>query len=102
MGLREDVEKIEKRADNLEKSFALEMLQDCKAINKRIVASFTGILIILIISFFVIIGLFLKYINEIETVEYVTDTKTQEIQDIDTIENSTIINGDTDGYYKTN
>ena len=76
-----------------EKSLAKELLEDIKKTNKRM-------FIIWIITFLSLIGcvIYIIYLyNDIGTIE-----KTQEISDIDTIENSNINNGDMYGENKTN
>lgn len=75
-------------------SFAMELLSDFKKQNKR---QFIIILVILAM-WFVTIGYLVYVLNDIGTVE----TTSQEIQDIDTIENSNITNGDMYGQNKTN
>lgn len=70
-------------------SFAYEILQDYKKANKR---QFIIILVILFMWFAT--GGYLIYIlNDIGT-EEITETYTQEINDIETIENSSINNGE--------
>jgi hypothetical protein len=70
-------------------SFALELIKDYKKQNKR---QFIVILVILSLWFMTICYL-VYLLNDIGT-EEITETYTQEISDIDTIENSTINNGD--------
>lgn len=76
-----------------EQSFALDLLRDYKKQNKR---QFIIILIILVM-WFCTIGYLVYILNDIGTVE-----TTQEITDVDTIENSNITNGDNYGEDKTN
>lgn len=85
-----------------EQSFAMELLKDSKNANKRICFSFTAVIIMLIIGYFATVALFLKYINQLNYVDIITNTKTQELTDIDSIENSSIVNGDMYGYDKAN
>ena len=76
---------------------ATEMLHILKIQNKRI-------FIIWLVTFIAIIGLLgytIWLLNDIGT-EEITETTTQEIYDIDSIENSSIINGGKYGENKTN
>ncbi len=68
-----------------EKGFGMELLSDYKKQNKR---QFIIILVILAL-WFITIGYLVYVLNDIGVVE----TSTQEITDIETIENSTIRNG---------
>lgn len=68
-------------------SFALELIQDYKKQNKR---QFIVILVILTM-WFATIGYLVYLLNDIG-VEETTETYTQEITDVDSIENSTINN----------
>lgn len=74
-----------------EKSLAREMLEDYKKANKR---QFI-IIIVILAMWFITIG-YLVYL--LRTYDYVDET-TQEISDIESIENSDIVNGD---YYGEN
>ena len=76
-----------------EKSFGLEILSDYKKQNKRIFIIWLITFMALISSIIYIIYLY----NDIGTIE-----KTQDIQGIETIENSDITNGDMYGENKTN
>lgn len=78
-----------------EKSFAMELLQDYKKANKRLFI----IIIIILAMWFATIGYLVYVLNDIGTIE---TTTSQEIQDVDTIENSNITNGDMYGENKTN
>lgn len=78
-----------------EKSFAMEILGDYKKVNKRLFI----ILIIVLVMWFSTIGYLVYILNDIGTIE---ETSTQEIQDVETIENSNITNGDIYGEDKTN
>lgn len=98
--LRDDIMDIKKEVNDLkEQSLAYEILQDSKKANKRMFI----LLIIILCMWFATIGLFVYYISttgyEEETI---TNTNTQEISEIETIENSNIINGDMYGEDKTN
>ena len=74
-------------------SFVMEILSDYKKTNKR---QFIIILIILIMWLATIFYL-IYILNDIGI-----ETSTQEIQDVETIENSNITNGDNYGKDKTN
>lgn len=88
MSIREDVEKLESKANKLETSFALEMLHDYKIQNKRLF-----IIVVMMMLLWFATGSYLVYIlNDIGTTE-----ETQSIEDIDTIENSNISNGGNNG-----
>lgn len=88
MSIREDVEKLESKANKLETSFALEMLHDYKIQNKRLF-----IIVVMMMLLWFATGSYLVYIlNDIGTTE-----ETQSIEDIDTIENSSISNGGNNG-----
>lgn len=74
-------------------SLAMDLLKDYKKQNKRL-------FIMWIITFFTLIGVTcytIYLLNDIGTIE-----TTQEIEDVDTIENSNITNGDMYGENKTN
>ena len=77
-----------------EKGLALELLSDYKRANKR---QFI-IIIVILIMWFLTIGYLVYTLNDIETVE----TSTQEISDVQSIDNSNITNGDINGYDKAN
>lgn len=101
--MREELMAVKKEINELkEQSFAMELLKDSKNANKRICFSFTAVIIMLIIGYFATVALFLHYISITGYEEITTNTRTQEITDIDTIENSNIINGDMYGENKTN
>lgn len=95
MGIKEDLEQIEKRVENVEiQSFAMMLLKDYKRQNKRLFI----IILIILIMWFLTIAYLVYILNDIGTIE----TSTQEIQDVETIENSNITNGDIYGEDKTN
>ena len=102
--MREEIMAVKKELNELkEQSFAMELLHDSKRANKRICFSFTTVIIILIIGYFATVALFLKYISNINNEELtITNTKTQEVRDVNSIDNSNIINGDMYGYHKAN
>ena len=74
-------------------SFAMDLLKDYKKQNKR---QFIIILVILAM-WLVTIGYLVYVLNDIGV-----EQTTQEISDVDTIENSNITNGDMYGENKTN
>lgn len=77
---------VKKEVNELrEKGFALELLSDFKRQNKR---QFIIILVILGL-WFLTIGYLVYVLNDIGTIE----TSTQEIEDVETINNSSIHNG---------
>jgi heme/copper-type cytochrome/quinol oxidase subunit 2 len=84
--MRDEIMEIKNEIEEVkEKSFALELLQDQRKANKRI-------FIMWIITFIALVGvsIYTVYLlNDIGTIE-----TTQEIQDVNTIENSNIKNGD--------
>ena len=92
MSIREDVEKLEEKASNLEKSFALEMLQDYKKQNKRLF-----IIIIVMMLLWFVTGSYLVYIlNDIQVVEE------QSSVDMEAEGNNNYIGGDNNGTYESN
>ena len=89
MGIKEDVEKIEKKMKTIEhESFAMEMLKDQRKQNKRLFI----IWIVTFIAFIGLLGYTIWLLNDIGTIEEIT--RTQEIHDLESIEYSDIINGD--------
>ena len=84
--IRDDIMAVKKEVNELrEKSFALELLSDFKKQNKR---QFIIILVILGL-WFLTIGYLVYVLNDIGTIE----TSTQEIEGVETINNSSIHNG---------
>ena len=69
---------------------ATEMLHILKAQNKR----FFIIWLVTFIAFIGLLGYTIWLLNDIGTIE---ETSTQDIQDVNTIENSNITNGDING-----
>lgn len=101
--MRNEIMAVKKELDELkEKSLAMELLEERKKAHSRICIVFTIIIVIMIIGYFITVGLFLKYINEMKNEETITNTKTQEIENVDNIENTNITNGDMYGDNKTN
>lgn len=72
----------------MEESFAMEILKDYKKANKRMFV----IILIILGMWLATIGYLVYTLNDIGA-EEITETTTQEISDIDTIENSSITNG---------
>lgn len=73
MGIKEDLEQIEKRVENVEmQSFAMMLLKDYKKQNKRLFI----IIITILIMWFLTIGYLVYILNDIGTIE----TSTQEVQ----------------------
>lgn len=96
MSIKEDIEKVEQAMKEIEKeSFAMEFLSDYKRSNKRMFV----IIMVILTMWFLTIGYLVYILNDIGVEETIT---TQEIQDVDTIENSNIANGDIYGEDKTN
>lgn len=62
MSLREDIEKVEIKANNLEKSFAMEFIGDYKKANKRLFI----IIMVILSMWFVTICAFVYYINTVD------------------------------------
>lgn len=84
--LRDDIMAVKKELKEVkEKSIAMQLLSDFKKQNQR---QFIIILVILAL-WFITIGYLVYILNDIGVIE----TSTQEITDIETIENSTIKNG---------
>lgn len=94
MGLREDIQEAKEEIQDLkEQSLAMELYQDSVKDKKRFFYMW-------LITFILFIGLLIYTIylsNDIGVIE-----SSQEIQDVNTIENSDIINGELYGEDKTN
>ena len=89
MGLKEEVIEMKKEVKTIkDQSLAMEILSDYKKANRR---QFIIILVILTL-WFITIGYLVYILNDIGVEE-----TTQEIQDVETIKNSNITNGDTYG-----
>lgn len=75
MSIKEDVEKVQQKIETIEnQSFAMELLKDYKKQNKRLF----WIIIVILIFWFITIGLFVYYIN---TTGYEIVTETAETID---------------------
>lgn len=87
---------VQKELNELkEQSIAWEMLQDSKKEKKKL-------FIMWIITFIALIGVSCYTVYLLNDIGTVTETSTQEIDDVDTIENSNITNGDMYGENKAN
>jgi len=98
MSIREDMDEIRNEVVKVKEiktqSLAREMLEDYKKQVKRLYT----VLVIVILLWFAT-GCYLVYIlNDTGTIE---ETSTQEITDVDNIDNSNIVNGDLNGKDKT-
>lgn len=88
MSLRDDVIDMKKELEDVrEQSLAMELLRDQRRQNKRLFI----IWIITFVAFICLLGYTLYLLNDISVIT--TDEYTQEITEIETIENSTITNG---------
>ena len=95
MSIKEDIEKVQKKVNVIEEqSLAMQMIFDYKRSNKRLFI----IWIVTFIAFIGLLGYTIYLLNDIGTIE----TTSQEIEDVDTIQNSNIANGDMYGENKTN
>lgn len=89
MGLKEEVLEMKKEVQEIqEQSFAMELLKDQKKQNKR---QFIIILVILGM-WFATVGYLVYVLNDIGT-----ETTTQEVTDIDSIDGNIVNKGDIDG-----
>ncbi|MBR5303421.1 MAG: hypothetical protein IKU37_01175 [Candidatus Gastranaerophilales bacterium] len=98
--MRERIIEMQKEIKSIKKeseSLAMEMIKDNNKTKRTMAIAFSCAIIIMSISFFVAICMFLKYIKETGVEETIATTKTQEIQDVDSIDNSNIVNGDMNG-----
>ena len=95
MKIVEEVNNMKKDIKEVKKeSFALELLKDYKKMNKRLFIT----IVIILCFWFATIGMFVYYINTTGFEE----ERTQEIEEIDDLSNSNIINGDVYGKDKAN
>ena len=86
--IRDDILNMKKEVKELrEKGFALELLSDFKKQNKRMFI----IIIVILAMFTALLGYTIYLLNDIGTIEETTET--QEISDVNTINNSSINNG---------
>ena len=101
MSMKEDVLQMKKEVQEIRtQSLAMELIRDYKKQNKR---QFITIMVILLL-WFVTIGILVYVLNDIGVEETTTETTTttQEIEDVGSIDNSYIINGDNYGKDKNN
>lgn len=101
MEIEENIEKLEKKVEK--QSLAMELLEYSKEQNRQLEKTnkrLVIVLIIILVLWFATIGAFLYYINTTGYVE--TDEYSQEIKDIDSVNNSKIINGDEYGENNSN
>ena len=88
MSIKEDVEKVQKKIETMEsQSFAMEMLEDYKRSNKRLFV----LIIIILVMWFATIG-YLVYV--LKSIDYVDETSTIDIEEVENIDNSHIKIGD--------
>lgn len=93
MEIEENIKSLEKKVEK--QSLAMELLEFSKEQNGQLEKAnkrLSHILIVILVLWFATIGAFLYYINTTGYVE--TDEYSQEIKDIDSVNNSKIINGD--------
>ena len=101
MEIEENIKKLEKKVEK--QSLAMELLEFSKEQNRQLEKTNKRLIIVLIVIlvlWFATIGAFLYYINTTGYVE--TDEYSQEIKDIDSVNNSKIINGDEYGENNSN
>ena len=86
--IRDDIMAVKREIKEMkEQSFAMELLHDARKTNKRMFI----IIIVILAMFTALLGYTIYLLNDIGTIEETTET--QEISDIDTINNSSINNG---------
>lgn len=89
MGLKEDIEKVEKKMKEIEQeSVAMEFVKDYKATNARMF----WIIIVILVMWFLTIGYLVYVLNDTSVVE--TTETTQEVTDVDTVNGNIVNNGD--------
>lgn len=101
MEIEENIKKLEKKVEK--QSLAMELLEFSKEQNRQLEKTnkrLIVVLIVILVLWFATIGAFLYYINTTGYVE--TDEYSQEIKDIDSVNNSKIINGDEYGENNSN
>ena len=87
--MREEVEELKKELNEVkEQSWAMEVLHDYKAANKRLFIALTVVLCM----WFATIGYLVYTLNDIGTIETI-----QEVEDVDTIGGNVVNNGDVYG-----
>jgi len=86
--IRDDIMEVKKQVKEMkEQSFAMSLLSDLKRQNRRMFI----IILVILAMFTVLLGYTIYLLNDIGTIEETTST--QEITDIETINNSSIRNG---------
>ena len=96
MGLKEDIIDVKKEMYEVKQhSIAWEIIKDTKSSIRMICIAFSIILSLIIIFLALTIAYLIYTLNDIGTEETtITETTTQEISDVGSIDNSYIINGD--------
>lgn len=85
MKLNDEVLEMKKEVREMkEQSIAMEIVKNQKKTIKNIIVAFTSIIIVLLVLFGVTIAAFLHYINTTGYEEETINTKSQEIEDVDT------------------
>ena len=103
MGLKEDIMDVKKEMDEVRQhSIAWEMIKDTKDNIRRVCIAFSVVLSIISILWGLTIAYLIHTLNDIGTEEISTETTSQEVSDIGSVDNSYIINGDNYGKDKTN
>jgi hypothetical protein len=91
MAIRDDIEEVKNELNEVKsKSFAYELLQDEKRKNKIILIVFS---IAWSLTFLALIGVTYYTIYLLNDIGTVSDEYTQEINNVDSIDNSSISNG---------
>lgn len=89
MSLREDVEKVQNKVEEIEhQSLAMEILKEQRKSNKRLFVA----LIVVLCMWFATIGYLVYILNNVGTIETI-----QEVEDVDTIGGNIVNNGDVYG-----
>lgn len=89
MSLREDVEKVQNKVEEIEnQSLAMEILKEQRKSNKRLFIA----LVVVLCMWFATIGYLVYVLNDVGTIETI-----QEVEDVDTIGGNVVNNGDVCG-----
>lgn len=91
MTLREDFEDLQKKAQDVENSLAMEILHDYKLVNRRMFV----IIVLLILSLLTSIGYTIYLLNDMASVETVDVQQANDFGDNNYIGNDGDINGKT-------
>ena len=95
MSIKDDLKEAKEEIQELKgQSLAMELLHQSKKTNQRLFI----VWLVTFIAFIGLLGYTIFLLNDIGTIE----TTSQEISDVDTIENSNVANGDIYGEDKTN